>query len=1260
MERERNYHEGTFDWAKLLGEDVVRTMDEERNREFYQKVMEQKEGRLKPLYRLFDSVDERVEWKDMQGEFCVFYGWFFAVALSYAETFFPKLADVCEDERGVLLHNVYESVKMVPVRCLIREIHYLKERGELEGASPQEEYRFYDKHMLGDIAYVRGICQKYPELLRLMLLKIDWTVRELACIAEAVERDADEIREMFCAGRTFSKVHMITCALSDTHRGGKTVAVVELDNGIRIFYKPRSLQKETEYQGAYEWFGQTLGIEVSRLDMLVRDGYGWEARVGREECGSIEAVGRYFYRLGVQLCLNYLANGSDLHGENVMAMGEFPVIVDMETCSVRERRMEKTRTASGAETRNEGCPVNVTDGEDTGQTVEERDLADAGRAGHVDGEDVGRTAVGAFLQDSVLRTGILPFPAWGSHEDGGSGERDSREGAVGSGERDSRGKGLARGVNVSALHGAGKIHMPFRLPVVVQGGTSDIAIAYRNGELELPDSVPCLDGKPVEPGGYRGKLVKGFVDAYRCALENKDELEAVIRPLWEAGSRHVMRHTQQYGMYLFTSLHPDFMKDAGERIRFFHVLRKGEDASPAREARRGEETAPDSNELCGKEGESLGRQVFWQEVRDLLDMDIPYFSGDGDSVSLLASDGTEIPGFFAESALEAGKRKLERLGEADLQKQVMLISYSLLMLGETKGKARADVAGKTAGRIAPAGMGGDGAGKTAAPGLAGNVRPMMEKMRPVTEERRLEAAGNIARMIWRMRLCGTQSDDAVQTEEGVQADGTRRQETGRTYGTEPMVVWPDLQFYGGANWGVKPLGMNLYDGLPGVALFFAALSERVPENGLDVFISGEEFACDGEGTGRLRNGQEIKAGQIFSWLCGQMFEYTDSRLAATEREAGADEAGRVEMSGQVRSDKSVGVDGNVGCHAATEAGNMGLFVGESSVLNAYLLLWKMKKNPIFLEYAKRQERVVGRCWGAANEKDLLMGDAGCILCYVTLYEELADYEKARETVVEEGAGGKGCTVGRDVHMAREETGTKMTDARRYLDMAVEIGERLWERVEEWETGYGWTIRGEAAPLAGMAHGNSGGILAYAALLERTKNAVYVERIGKLLVYENSLYSDEAGNWRDIRVQHAKGGHGEGEKERNMVAWCHGAGGILLSRLKLYSLPEFQGDEIVRRDIKRAVAALKYGEIPDNICLCHGLAGNYMIIRRYLDVFCDEELEERGELLLSMLICRLEDGEHATDQERNRVGLMCGLAGAGAVLTGEVMNVKGGM
>lgn len=1122
MGREENYGSGTFDWTRLLGEDVARTVDEERNGVLYQEVMVQKEGVLKPLYQLFDLVAERVDWEDMQGEFCGFYGWFFSVALSYAETFFPRLKDVCEDVRGILLRNVYEAVKLVPVRCLIREIHCLKERGELAGASPREEYRFYDECMLGDIAYVKEICQKYPELLRLMLVKIDWTVRELAHIVEAVEADGEEIRELFCAGHPFFKVRRITCAFSDTHRGGRTVAEVVLDNGICIFYKPRSLQKENEYQRAYEWLGNKLGIETYHAKMVCREEYGWEERIEREACDSVAAVGRYFYRLGMQLCLCYLVNGSDLHGENIMAKGEFPVIVDMETCLGNRRRGGETVWEAAAEAMGEG----------TTKTECMRE----GR--FTENEKERQGILNDFLRDGVSRTGILPIPVWGGRGASASSGMERGASANGGGQNGASANGKTAGeVNVSALHKAGKITAPFRLPVIEHAGTSDIAVSYRKGELELPDSLPHLQGKPVDAAGYRRELVAGFVDAYRLVLENKREAEAFLRPLWQSGSRYVARHTQQYSMYLFTSLHPDFMKNTKERIYFLHVLRKAGAGLP-----------PDGE----------GRELFWQELRDMINMDIPYFSCKGDSLSLAASDGTEIPRFFAVSALEEGKRKFERLGEADLQRQMMLISYSLLMLGEgddvhmggesgTAGKSKAIEAGckgEMPGAAYAAGKFGTvGKSKAIEAGCKGEMPGAAymagaKEARFVTEEQKWAAVRGIVRTIFRLRLDGSE-----------------------TCGD----VWPDLQFYGGGGWGVRPLGMNLYDGLPGLALFFAALSEKMPDL-VDV-VARENYE------------------RVFLQLCGQMFEHTDSR--------GKTDGKRAEKN-----------DG------------MGLFVGESSLWFAYLLLWEMKKDFRFLEYARKQERVVREHRDVTNEVDLLAGDAGCILCYLKMYDCMARYEEMKDC----------------------------PDKHRYLEMAVEIGERLWERVEPQKSGCGWTIRGESVPLAGMAHGNSGGIYAYAALLERTGNSVYVGRIRKLAEYEDSLYFDALGNWKDVRKQRADAGKG-----RNMVAWCHGAAGILLSRLKLDSLPEFAGDTFVKQDLEHAVAALKYGEIPDNICLCHGLAGNYLIIKWYLQKYSDKELEERGEVLLRLLICQLEDDARAAAQERNRVGLMCGLAGAGMAL-----------
>ena len=58
------------------------------------------------------------------------------------------------------------------------------------------------------------------------------------------------------------------------------------------------------------------------------------------------------------------------------------------------------------------------------------------------------------------------------------------------------------------------------------------------------------------------------------------------------------------------------------------------------------------------------------------------------------------------------------------------------------------------------------------------------------------------------------------------------------------------------------------------------------------------------------------------------------------------------------------------------------------------------------------------------------------------------------------------------------------------------------------------------PLAGMVHGNSGFIAAYAALLKYTHDSKYQQIIDELLIYEDSLYSEQAGNcW--IMTEYAK-------------------------------------------------------------------------------------------------------------------------------------------
>ena len=59
--------------------------------------------------------------------------------------------------------------------------------------------------------------------------------------------------------------------------------------------------------------------------------HGWQARVEPAACPDEAAVERYFRRFGGQLAVLYALRATDMHQENVIACGEHPMIIDLET-----------------------------------------------------------------------------------------------------------------------------------------------------------------------------------------------------------------------------------------------------------------------------------------------------------------------------------------------------------------------------------------------------------------------------------------------------------------------------------------------------------------------------------------------------------------------------------------------------------------------------------------------------------------------------------------------------------------------------------------------------------------------------------------------------------------------------------------------------------------------------------------------------------------------------------------------------------------
>ena len=198
-------------------------------------------------------------------------------------------------------------------------------------------------------------------------------------------------------------------------------------------------------------------------------------------------------------------------------------------------------------------------------------------------------------------------------------------------------------------------------------------------------------------------------------------------------------------------------------------------------------------------------------------------------------------------------------------------------------------------------------------------------------------------------------------------------------------------------------------------------------------------------------------------------------------------------------------------------------------------------------------------------------------------------------------------------------------------------------------GYGWAISETGSPLAGMAHGNSGFLMAYANLYSVSANRKYLDKIRLLLEYEDSLFVPEVGNWMDLRC---------GDKPGYMNAWCHGAPGILLSRLQLLKcIPENEEKMLrtVHVDVARAAKCLFETETDEKLCLCHGMVENLLIMKKYLEEYGqdqpgyieDKMKQQYKNLLIKFLCCfrqkRLSAREYAAP------GFMNGISGMGIAL-----------
>ena len=247
-----------------------------------------------------------------------------------------------------------------------------------------------------------------------------------------------------------------------------------------------------------------------------------------------------------------------------------------------------------------------------------------------------------------------------------------------------------------------------------------------------------------------------------------------------------------------------------------------------------------------------------------------------------------------------------------------------------------------------------------------------------------------------------------------------------------------------------------------------------------------------------------------------------------------------------------------GVHGLRETNLLGLYTGALGVCWAAVRaaisleeLGLVDEAAIQLQVCRDHERGI-----AEGEWDLLAGQAGAILGLLWLRRHLGD-------------------------------GSLLEWAIRLGEALIVTGKRDRAGSLSWRGRHG---RGRRA-LTGYSHGAAGAGVALLELGAVVRDEAFKEAGLAAFAYERRWYNAAQENWPDFR---RSGGGRSRIAQQFSTAWCHGAPGIALSRLRAMQLapnPEIASELHAALGTTSQATAAMLNAPGTSFCLCHGLAGN---------------------------------------------------------------------
>lgn len=283
---------------------------------------------------------------------------------------------LCPSEIEVILEQaeaaLQENAQLKLNRLLLLELHAALRSGVITAAdSAGQLAQFVEQAKRADFS--THLERRYPALRLRLKHMLDAQRAAIQELAARISSDRERLDALL--DRPVGRLVALSLGKGDLHSGGRTVARLSFEGGS-LMYKPRSLRIDAALDAFLE---DVFGDDTSRVCVprVVDCGnHGWAAFAAHRYCVGNDELRTYYRGLGHWLAVLRLIGGTDIHLENLIAVGPVPVVVDAESVF--------------------SAPI------------------ETGSSGYGQAYDI---AV-RLMRNSVLRTGIVPFRTSGLGLDG--------------------------------------------------------------------------------------------------------------------------------------------------------------------------------------------------------------------------------------------------------------------------------------------------------------------------------------------------------------------------------------------------------------------------------------------------------------------------------------------------------------------------------------------------------------------------------------------------------------------------------------------------------------------------------------------------------------------------------------------------------------------------------------------------------------------------------------------------------------------------